>query len=113
MDEPGELVAGEERLLQRRVAGHGEMLGVREDPLDHDLRIALLAQDRRAVLRMLVERRMDLVVEVVEQRGDAPQLLVLAEFPRIRTHRGLDGERVAKERFALRVTSQRVPGAVA
>ena len=41
--------------------------------------IALLAEDRRAVLRMLVERRMDLVVEVVEEGDDAPELLVLAE----------------------------------
>ena len=42
--------------------------------------IALLAEDRRAVLRVLVERRMHLVVEVVEQRGDAPELLVAAEL---------------------------------
>ena len=89
------------------------MLRVREDPLDHHLRIALLAQDRRAVLWVLVERRMDLVVEVVEQRRDAPELLVLAEFPRVGAHRGLHRERVAEERFALRVASQRVPGAVA
>ena len=43
------------------------------------LGVALLAQDRRAVLRVLVERGVDLVVEVVEQRGDPPELLVLAE----------------------------------
>ena len=46
--------------------------------LDQLLRIPLLAQDRRAVLRMLVERRVDLVVEVVEERDAAPELLVLA-----------------------------------
>jgi hypothetical protein len=56
---------------------------------------------------------MDLVVEVVEQRGDAPELLVFAEFPRVRTHGSLHSERVAEERLALRVTGQRVPGAVA
>ena len=57
-----------------------EVVRVREDGVDHLLRIALLAQDRRAVLRVLVERGVDLVVEVVEQRGDAPELLVLAEL---------------------------------
>ncbi len=90
VDEPGELVAGEERLLERRVARHLQVLGVREDALDDDLRVALLAQDRRAVLRMLVERGVDLVVEVVQERGDAPQLLVLAEVARVPARRRLD-----------------------
>ena len=92
--EPGELVAGEEHLLELRVARHLEVLGVREHRLDQLLRVALLAQDRRAVLRMLVERGVDLVVEVVEERGRAPEVLVLAVEPRIEADRGLDGERV-------------------
>ena len=79
MHEPGELVAREQRLLERRVARQREVLGVREDRLDHLLGVALLAQDRRAVLRMLVERGVDLVVEVVEQRRAAPELLVLVQ----------------------------------
>ena len=88
MNEAGELVAREERLLERRVAREREVVRVRQHGVDHDLRIALLAQDRRAVLRMLVERRVDLVVEVVEQRRDAPELLVLAETrPRTRPSR--------------------------
>ena len=45
---------------------------MREDRLDQLLGIALLAQDRRAVLRMLVERGVDLVVEVVQERRGAP-----------------------------------------
>src|SRR5437870_533257 len=59
---------------------------------------------------MLVERGVDLVVEVVEQGGDAPELLVAAEPRGVGGGRGLDGERVAKERLALRVTRERVPG---
>ena len=81
-----------------------------EDRLDDLLRVALLAEDRRAVLRMLVERRVHLVVEVVEERRDAPELLVAAELPRVRGGRGLDGERVAQERLALRVARQGLPG---
>src|SRR5438874_841240 len=59
---------------------------------------------------MLVERGVDLVVEVVGQGGDAPELLVAAEPRGVGGGRGLDGERVAKERLALGVTRERVPG---
>src|SRR5206468_10712232 len=59
---------------------------------------------------MLVERGVDLVVEVVEEGGDAPELLVAAEPRGVRGGRRLDGERVAKERLALRVARERVPG---
>src|SRR4051794_13942635 len=78
--EARELVAREERLLQRRVARQAEVLGMGEHGLDDLVRVALLAQDRRPVLRVLLERRMHLVVEVVEECGDAPQLLVTAEL---------------------------------
>ena len=77
MHEARELVAREQHLLELRIAGHREMLGMREDGLDQLLGVALLAQDRRAVLRMLVERGVDLVVEVVQEGGRAPELLVL------------------------------------
>ena len=86
------------------------MVGVRQHRLDHDLGIALLAQDRRAVLRVLVERGVDLVVEVVQQRRHPPELLVLAEPDGIGGGRGLDGQGVAQERLALRVTGERLPG---
>ena len=82
---------------------------MREDRLDHLLGIALLAEDRGAVLGMLVERRVDLVVEVVQQRDDAPELLVLAEPARVRPRRGLDGERVPEQRLALGVRRERLP----
>src|SRR5205807_1985075 len=77
VDEPAQLVAREERLLQRRVPRQPEVLCVREHGLDDVLGIALLPEDRRAVLRVLVERRVHLVVEVVEQRGHAPKPLVV------------------------------------
>ena len=54
---------------------------VRENAVDQLVGVALLTQDRRAVLRVLVERWMDLVVEVVQQRSAAPELLVLPEPP--------------------------------
>ena len=108
--EAGELVAGEERPLEQGVARQLEVLRVGEDGLDHVLRIPLVAEDRRAVLRVLVERRVDLVVEVVEERGCAPELLVLAEAACVEPCRGLDGERVTPQRLALRVAGEGVPG---
>ena len=110
MHEAGQLVAGEKGSLERRVPWHREVLGMREDGLDDDLRIALVTQDRRAVLWVLVERRMDLVVEVVEEGGRAPELLVLVEPARVEAGRRLDGERVTPQRLALRVPGEGVPG---
>jgi hypothetical protein len=108
--EARQLVAGEQGALERGVAGNPGVVGVRQHRLDHDLRPALRAQDRRAVLGVLVERRVDLVVEVVEQGRAAPQLLVLAALPGVPAHRGLHGQRVAEQALAGRVPGERLPG---
>jgi hypothetical protein len=107
--EARELVAGEEHLLELRIARHREVLGMRENGLDQLLGVALLAQDRRAVLWVLVERRVDFVVEVVEQRDATPELLVLLVQARVVADGRLDCESVAEERFVLRVARERVP----
>ena len=56
---------------------------------------------------------MALVVEVVQQPGDAPELLVGAELAGVGAHRGLDGEAVAAQRLRLAPTRQQGPGLVA
>ena len=56
---------------------------------------------------------MDLVVEVVQQGNDPPELLVLAEVACVPPHRRFDRERVTQQRFALRVLRQCLPGALA
>ena len=61
---------------------------------------------------MIAERRPALVVEVVQQRGDAPAFLVLAELLRVAAHGGLDGQRVLQQAVALRVLGQEGPGIV-
>ena len=73
----------------------------------------MLAQHRRAVLRVLVERGVALVVEVVQQRHVAPRLLVLAALAGVGAHRRLDRERVPEQRLALRPLGQKRPGRVA
>src|SRR5215207_6383956 len=110
VDEARQLVAGEERSFEIRVPWHRQVLGVGEHRLDQLLRVTLLAEDLSPVLRVLVERRVDLVIEVVQKRRRAPELLVAAELPCIGPHGGLDGEGVPQERLAFRVTSEGVPG---
>jgi hypothetical protein len=113
MDEAGELVAAEERLLELRVPLHVQVLRVREDGLDELLWIALLAEDRSAVLRMLVESGVDLVVEVVEEGGRAPEFLVLAEVASVPADRRFDGERVPSQGLGLRVLREGLPRSLA
>ena len=62
---------------------------------------------------MIGRRRIALVVEVVEQRDDAPLLLVLAERARVAADGGLDGERVLAQALALGPLGQQRPGRVA
>jgi hypothetical protein len=45
----------------------------------------------------------------MQQRSHAPELLVLAELPRVGAHGGLDGEGMTQERLALRITRERLP----
>src|SRR5439155_16964045 len=91
-DEPRELVDGVERLLHRGDARDAEMVTVRLDRVDDVPGHAGLFEDRLAVLRMA--GGISLVVEVVQQAGDAPGLLVLTELRREVPHRRLDGEAV-------------------
>ena len=112
MHEPGELVARKQCPHQGRVTGDREMLGVRQNGLDHHLGIALLAQDRGAVLRMLVESWVDLVVEVVEQRRATPQVFVLTEVAGVPAGRCLDSQRMTEQGLARRVSGQGRPGVV-
>ena len=62
---------------------------------------------------MLVERGVDLVVEIVQQSDGSPERLVLPEVPRVPPEARLDAERVTQQRLALRVRRQRLPGALA
>src|SRR5439155_722179 len=111
--EPGHFVAREQRLLQEPVARHAAVVGVREDRADHPLRILLLAQDLAAAKRMILEAGPPLVIEIVQQRDDAPALLVLAELPRVAAHGGFHGHRVLQEALVLRVLGQQLPRGVA
>src|SRR5450759_69888 len=111
--EAGQLVAGEDRLLQRGLARYAGVDGVREDRPNDLLGVALLAQYRGAGLRVLLERGVNLVVEVVQKPGDAPELFVRTEPPRIGSDSRFDRECVPPQRLALGVLRQRRPGLLA
>jgi hypothetical protein len=71
-EEAGELIAGEERPGELRLARDAGVFGVAENSGAHFLRPALLGEDRDADEGMLILRGMLLVVEVVEERGGGP-----------------------------------------
>ena len=101
--EAGQLVAGEEDVLELALARRDvlQVVRVREHRPDEPLRVAGSRRNARAVLRMLVERRMPLVVEVVQQRDAAPGVLVGAARPGVGAHRGLDRVGVPAERLGV------------
>src|SRR6266849_1990486 len=53
-----------------------------------------------------------LVVEIVQQRRQAPKLIIGAELARIGAHAGFHGQRMFAQVFVLRVLAQQSPGIV-
>src|SRR5207253_5791808 len=90
-----------------------DLLRVRENRADHPIGIPLLVENLAPFVRMIAERRPALVVEVVQQRGDAPGVFVFPELPRVAAHRGFDRHRVFQQAVAFRVLGQERPGVVA
>ena len=84
------------------LAWHAREEGVAEDRLENVLGPPEAAEVPDPFAGMLLIGGLGgvgvaLVVEVVQQAGQAPALLVLAEVSRVGAHRGLDGEHVLPE----------------
>ncbi len=79
-DEASELVAGEEGLLQLRVAADSGVVGVRHDGSANVFGPAALGEDGIALVGMLFGAGIFLVIEVVDEADDAPEFLVFSEF---------------------------------
>ena len=60
----------------------------------------------------VLQIRIPLVVEVVQEAGQSPQLDVAVEPRRVRAHRRLDGQHVAAERVRSCPFTKKVPGRV-
>lgn len=103
-DKAGELVAGEEGLLHRSDAGDAGVLGVAEDAAAQLFGPSALFQDLVADEGMLLRGGVALVVEVVEQAGEAVLVFFAGlELCRIGAHAGLDGEGVFAQTLRLGV----------
>src|SRR5580704_8397054 len=79
------------------------------------LQLSACAQNLRSFVGMLLGGVMScigpaLIVEVVQQRGRAPQLLICAQFAGVGSHASLHRERVFAKAFTLRVLAQQAPG---
>ena len=112
-DESGEFVAGEESFFHGRVAGDAAVLGVRHDGAADFVGVSALFQNFVAFVGMLFEAGPALVVEVVNESDDAPEIFVfgraVAEFAGAGAHAGFDGQRVLAQAFGLGELGQELP----
>jgi len=86
---------------------------VTQDRRPHDLGIALGGEDLDTAVGMVLHVGPALIVEVVQEPGQPPKLLVLLPEPRIVAHRRLDCQRVLAQAFLFRVLAEELPGFVA
>src|SRR5258706_14821403 len=76
-----------------------------------DFRIdASLGQNRLALHGMVGRVRMNLVVEIMQQRCERPLALILTELSRIRHHARFHRERVFAQALRLCVFTKQIPG---
>src|SRR5690606_6801153 len=85
---------------------HAGEVRVAEDGVEHLVRVAELPEVRdaheRVPLLRVVSDGVALVVEVVQQRGDGPGLLVAAQRAGVGDDGGLHGQHVLAQALALR-----------
>src|ERR1700736_6221178 len=75
-----------------------------------DLRInAARGQNRLAFCRVVRQVGMDFPVEIVQEGGLGPLVLVFAELARVRRHAGLHRQRVPAQTVGLRVFAEKIP----
>jgi hypothetical protein len=114
----GELVAGKKHVLERGLAGDASVVGVGKDGANHFIGIAALAKDFGAFGGVLAAGSVGvvgpaLVIEIVEERCEAPEVLVGALLAGVGADAGFDGKGVFAEILRLRVFAEEVPSVVA
>lgn len=116
-DEACELVASEEGVFESGLPRNVAVVGVRQDGADHFLGIAKLAEDSGTFGGVLAVGRVvavgpALVVEVMEERGESPTLLILALLAGVGTDAGFDSKHMLAEGLGLSVLAEQFPGIV-
>jgi hypothetical protein len=117
-EEAGEFVAGEEGVFEGSLARRVAIAGMGEDGADDFFGVAVFAEDLGAFGGVLAVGGVvgvgpALVVEVMENGGEAPGIFVGAVFAGIGAHAGFDGEHVFAEGFGLGEFADKFPGVVA
>ena len=85
-DESGQFVAGKERFLQRRLARHTGVLGVRHDGFANLVRPATLFQNLVPFVRVIFPAGIFLVVEIVDKADHAPEIFVSSQLAGVGAH---------------------------
>src|SRR5687767_10176209 len=85
------------------------MVRVRQNGANDQFRVAKTAQDLCPAKRVVAQVGPALVIEIMEQRGNAPRRLVFAELTRIAANGRLNRQRVFAQAVALGVLRQQGP----
>jgi hypothetical protein len=114
-EKAGEFVAGEKRVLESSLAGNTGVFRMGENGADEFFVVAVLAKYFGAFGGMLtvgcvVVVGPALVIEVVEESGEAPVVFVRTIFAGVGPDAGFDGKHVFAEAFRLGVFAQKLPG---
>jgi len=117
-EKAGELVASEKRVLEGRLARDAGIIRVREDRANNYFGVAALAQNFRAFRGMpragcVFVVGPALVIEIMEQRRDAPNLLIGGLLARVGANAGFDGKHVLAQALRFSEFAQQLPGIVA
>jgi hypothetical protein len=117
-EETGEFVASEKSVFERGLARDAGIIGVGEDGADDFVGVAALAEDFRAFRGMLPVGRVivigpTLVIEIVKECGEAPELFVGALFAGVGADTGLHGKHVLAKTFRGSEFAKELPGVIA
>ena len=104
-------------MFERSFARDAAIIRVGENRTNHFLGVAALTQDCRAARGVLFGGTVGVVgpafvIEIVQESGEAPKILVRAGLPSIGTHAGFDGQSVFAQAFVLPVFTQKSPGVI-
>src|SRR5262249_28846900 len=112
-DEPGQFVAGVERLFHLALAFDAAVIRVGENGATNLLGIAAFFQDLVADERVFRRRGIFFIVKVVEQPDDGPLFFILAKLAGVGSHAGFHRQHVLAQALRLGKLAHQVPGCFA
>jgi hypothetical protein len=116
-EESGEFIASEKRVLERGFARDSAIVGVSDDGADDFFGVAAFTQEFGAFGGMFLVGSVIVVgpafvIEIMEERGQAPSLFVGAVFASVGPDAGFHRQHVLAQRFGLRIFTNQLPSIV-